>query len=61
MKISTIKPILIIQRTNKQLIDQGYTYNEPGITYNQVGIKYGGIGGYDISPLTSQAKEIKPN
>ena len=60
MKISTIKPILIVQRTNKQLIDQGYTYNESGITYNQAEVKYGGLDDYDISPLVSQAREIKP-
>ena len=51
---------VIIGRTNKAISNQGYTYNEAGLTYNQVGVTYGGIYDYDITPLTSKARDIKP-
>lgn len=38
------KPSFIsIDRTDRLLSDQGFTYNEAGKTYNEVGMTYGGV------------------
>jgi hypothetical protein len=58
--IKDIKPILIGNRTNANIADQGYTYNEAGLTYNQIGVMYGGIYDHDIYPLISMARLQKP-
>ena len=47
-------------RTNVQLSNQGYTYNEAGLTYNEAGVTYGGVYGSDIQPLISKATLQKP-
>ena len=52
---------VIVNRTNKAIADQGYTYNEVGLTYNQIGVQYGGIYGQDIIPLIVQSRAIKPS
>lgn len=58
-----IVPSLIVQRTDVQLLNQGYIYNQTNFTYNQSGISYGGIyfSGEDILPLVSKAKDITPS
>lgn len=61
MKTATeSKPSLIVQRTNKLIADQGFTYNEAGKTYNEIGMIYGGIYGQDILQITSAAKLQSP-
>lgn len=57
----TQRPTLQMGRTEAQLYDQGYTYNEPGISFDQVGVAYGGIYGYDITPLVSMSISIFPH
>lgn len=51
---------IIIGRTNKTLTSQGYTYNQAGFSYNQAGVMYGGLTGYDLFPLVSKSKSVKP-
>src|SRR3990167_1100870 len=55
------RPSLIVGRTNKQLEDQGYTYNEAGFSYNQSGVAYGGLYKYDIYPIISRARLERPS
>lgn len=50
-----------VNRTNKAIQNQGYTYNEAGITYNQAGVMYGGIYGGDIFRLVSTSRDTKPH
>lgn len=54
------KPTLSVGRTNANLYDQGYTYNEAGLTYNQIGVAYGGIYENDIYPILSRALSVYP-
>lgn len=56
----TIKPSATSARSNKQIENQGYTYNEAGFTYNQIGWMYGGVFEHDIYPLINNAKLVKP-
>ena len=58
--IRSIKPTVQVNKTQKQLEDQGYTYNEAGLTYNQIGVMYGGVYNYDVMPLVSLARSQKP-
>ncbi len=61
-KAIDIIPSLIIQRTDAQLLEQGYTYNQAGMTYNQAGVSYGGVYqvAQDILPEISLAKDVIP-
>lgn len=44
---------ITIEKTQAQLADQGFTYNQPGFTYNQPGWQYGGVynQNQDLSPI----------
>ncbi len=55
-----IKPKAKAGRTNAQVYDQGYTYNEAGFTYNEAGVAYGGVYDHDIYPLISKSREVRP-
>lgn len=56
-KAKNLKPNLIVERTEAQLHESGFTYNESGKTYNDV-FAYGGVYGYqDIKPLVSKADD----
>lgn len=59
--VSVVKPSLKIQRTNKLLADQGFTYNEAGKTYNEIGMQYAGIYGQDIIQITAKASTELPH
>lgn len=59
--ITDKKPTLSVQRTNKLIVDQGFTYNEVGKIYNEIGMMYGGIYGQDIIPLTAKASQEIPH
>jgi len=37
------KPNAMIENTNNEVYDQGYTYDEAGQSYDQSGVAYGGI------------------
>jgi len=54
------RPSLQVNKTNKQIEDQGYTYNEAGLTYNQIAVMYGGIYEQDVYPMISMAQIQKP-
>lgn len=54
------KPSMYVGKTQKQILDQGHTYNEAGLTYNQIGVMYGGIYNYDVVPMMSLARSQKP-
>lgn len=56
-----LKPSLKVQRTDKEISAQTYTYNEAGFTYNQTGWEYGGLFNHDIYPLISRARTQKPS
>jgi hypothetical protein len=52
-------PSMLIGRTNSNVKNQGYTYNESGLTYNQSGVMYGGLYEYDIYPIIARAIQDK--
>lgn len=58
-----LPPTAIAQKTQVQLFNQGYVYNQAGFTYNQIGVDYGGIYNInqDISPLVSFAGDLVPS
>ena len=47
-------------RTQAQLEDQGYTYNQSGQTYNEAGVMYGGIYNFnqDVLPMELSFTDI---
>jgi len=61
MRSSSVKPSLKVNKTNKEIENQNYTYNQTGFSYNEVGWEYGGLFNHDIYPLISQAKKEQPH
>lgn len=59
IKVNVIRPGLFVSRTNAQMANQGYSYDNAGITYNS-SILYGGIYEHDIYPLVMSARQEKP-
>jgi hypothetical protein len=47
-------------RTQAQLENQGYTYNQSGLTYNQIGVMYGGVynTNQDVLPMELSFTDI---
>jgi hypothetical protein len=61
MKIDDIRPILEpLEKTEKLVANQGYSYNEAGISYNQIGVQYGGLYGNESQNPTIQIDDTKP-
>jgi hypothetical protein len=59
--IRNIAPTMTVGRTNVQIADQGYTYNQAGFTYNQALWQYGGLFENDIYPMITRARIEKPS
>lgn len=59
-KVTDVKPTGFIQRTNAQVYDQGYTFDEPGFIFDQPGIAFGGIFEYPIVPSVGFVPIVRP-
>lgn len=53
---------LLASRTDAQLSDQGYTFNQAGITFNDAGVTFGGIynRAEDILSMVFSAQVVQP-
>lgn len=61
MKIEDIKPYFkCIDRTEKQISNQGYSFNQAGQSFNEIGVMFGGIYGTDGKPPKINIMDFKP-
>ncbi len=46
MKMEDVKPFFdSVEKTDRQLATQGYSFNETGQSFNEVGVIFGGLYG----------------
>lgn len=62
MKIDDPKPVFSsIEKTEKLVYSQGYSFNEAGQSFNQAGVTFGGLYGNESQgPATLNIIDYKP-
>jgi len=61
MKIDDIKPIMsFVDKSERLIADQGYSFNEAGQSFNEAGVMFGGIYGIEGHEPTLEIYNYKP-
>jgi hypothetical protein len=61
MRIDDAKPMMMsLEETERQISNQGYSFNEAGQSFNQAGVTFGGLYGNEGQKPTMNIYDYKP-